>query len=249
MRGLERRMEAVRRAVELGRAARAAAGMKVRQPLAKAVIVAQGAEREAIESMGDLVRGRAERQGAGVRLRRGGAGLLRGEAELPHARPAVRQADAPGRGGGRARSTPSHAAEAIRGERRIGINLDGHDHELAPDDITLVMQPLDGYEVEAEAGRAVALALELDDGLLREGLAREVVHAVQAARKDAGLEVTDRISLTLGGDEGLLEAAREHEAYVAGETLATSVGYDGGGGAGAVTIEGRALEIAVERAS
>jgi isoleucyl-tRNA synthetase len=245
--GLERRMEAVRRAVELGRAARAAAGVKVRQPLAKAVIVAQGDERDAIESMGDLVR--AELNVKELEFVSDEAELVSFEVkpnfrtlgprfgkQMPQVAAAVGALE------------PSHAAEAIRGERRIGVNLDGHDHELAPDDITLVMRPLDGYEVEAEAGRAVALALELDDGLRREGLAREVVHAVQAARKDAGLEVTDRISLTLGGDEALLEAAREHEAYVAGETLATSVGYDGGGDGGAVMIEGRPLEIAVERA-
>ena len=91
------------------------------------------------------------------------------------------------------------------------------------------MQPLEGYEVEAEAGRAVALALELDDELRREGLAREIVHAIQSARKEAGLDVSDRIALTLGGDEELLEAARAHEDYVAGETLATSVAYDGAG--------------------
>ena len=62
-----------------------------------------------------------------------------------------------------------------------------------------------------EAGRAVALALELDDELRREGLAREIVHAVQNARKEAGLDVSDRIDLTSGGDDDLLEAARAHE--------------------------------------
>ena len=97
---------------------------------------------------------------------------------------------------------PGHVAEAIRGERRIGVNVDGSEHALEPDDMTLVMQPLEGYEVEAEAGRAVALALELDDELVREGLAREIVHAVQNARKQAGLDVSDRIALTLGGDDG-----------------------------------------------
>ena len=89
--------------------------------------------------------------------------------------------------------------------------------------MTLVLQPLDGYQVERSGTHAVALNLELDDELRREGLAREVVHAVQAARKNAGLDVEDRISLTLGGDEELLAAAREHEDYVAGETLATSL--------------------------
>jgi len=140
---------------------------------------------------------------------------------------------------------PEHVAEAVRGERRIGINVDGAEHELGADDVSLVMQPLDGYQVEAESGRAVALALELDDELRREGLAREVVHAVQNARKEAGLEVTDRISLTLSGDAELLDATRSHEDYVTGETLATSIAYDGAGGE-ASTIEGRELRIAIE---
>jgi isoleucyl-tRNA synthetase len=74
-----------------------------------------------------------------------------------------------------------------------------------------------------------------------------VVHAVQAARKEAGLNVEDRISLSLGGDDELLGAVRAHEDYVAGETLATSLSLDGGG-AHRARIEGRELLIGVERA-
>jgi isoleucyl-tRNA synthetase len=113
--------------------------------------------------------------------------------------------------------------------------------------MTLAMEPLAGYEVEAEAGRAVALSLELDDELRREGLAREIVHAVQNKRKEAGLEVTDRITLKLDGDDELLDAARHHQDYVAGETLATRVDYDVGVG-DPIVIEGRKLQIFVERA-
>jgi isoleucyl-tRNA synthetase len=80
-------------------------------------------------------------------------------------------------------------------------------------------------------------------------LAREIVHAVQNARRDAGLDVTDRIGLVLGGDSELLDAARAHEAYVAGETLATTVGYDGEAAGGATQIDGRELRIGLERAS
>ena len=108
------------------------------------------------------------------------------------------------------------------------------------------MEPLEGYEVEAEAGRADALALELDDELRREGLAREIVHAVQNARKGAGLQVEDRIELTLGGDEELLSAARAFADYLARETLATGVTFDGAAG-DAVTIDGRPLAISVAR--
>jgi isoleucyl-tRNA synthetase len=246
-RTLEAGVEAARRAVELGRAARAQAGLKVRQPLRKAVIVATGSEREEIERLGRLVAN--ELNVKELEFVSEEEKLVRYEAKpnyralgprfgklMPKAAAAIEALD------------PDHVAEAMRGERAIGVNVDGSEHELGPDDVTLVMQPLDGYQVETEAGRAVALALELDDELRREGLAREVVHAVQNARKEAGLDVSDRISLSLGGDRDLVEAARAHEDYVSGETLATSVDYDADGSAQPAQIEGRELRIAVERA-
>jgi isoleucyl-tRNA synthetase len=243
---LESAMSAVRRTVELGRAARAQAGVKVRQPLRKAVVVATGGERAAIERLSDLVA--TELNVKGVEFVAEEAELVRYEVKpnyralgprfgrhMPQVAAAVAALD------------PAGVAEALKGERRLGIQVDGSEHELGPDDVTLVLQPLDGYQVEAEAGHAVALALELDDELRREGLAREIVHAVQGARRDAGLDVTDRIALTLGGDAELLDAARAHESYVAGETLATAVTYDGADG-NTARIDGRELRIAVERA-
>ena len=110
------------------------------------------------------------------------------------------------------------------------------------------MSPLEGYQLEREGSHAVALELRLDEGLRREGLAREVVHAVQNARRDAGLEISDRIVLTLGGDEELLEAARAHEPYLAGEVLAVKIGFDANGDGRPATIEGRELRIDVVRA-
>ena len=127
-----------------------------------------------------------------------------------------------------------------------GVNIDGREHEIGPDDVLMTLQPLEGYQVERSGTHAVALNLELDDELRREALAREIVHAVQAARKDAGLNVEDRIALTLGGDGELLDAARAHEQYLARETLATSLSFDGTAG-NAADIEGRELRISVER--
>jgi isoleucyl-tRNA synthetase len=110
------------------------------------------------------------------------------------------------------------------------------------------MQPLDGYQLEREGSHAVALDLHLDEELRREGLAREVVHAVQNARKGAGLQVEDRIELRLGGDAELLAAAREHEAYLAQETLALKIAFDASGnGAADTTIDGRPLRVDVRR--
>ena len=225
---LEAAMEAVRLTVELGRAARAQAKAKVRQPLRRAVIVANDAERAAIEARADLVTAElnvkeldfvsdeAELVSYAVKPNYRSLGPRFGK-RMPQVAAAVEALD------------PVHVAKVVGDGGEVGINVDGDEHTLGPDELTLALQPLEGYEVEAEAGHAVALQLELDDELRREGLAREIVHAVQNARKEAGLEITDRIELTLGGDAELLEAAREHEPYLAGEVLATSVAYDGGG--------------------
>jgi isoleucyl-tRNA synthetase len=238
---LEAAMEAVRLTVELGRAARAQAKAKVRQPLRRAVIVANDAEREAISARADLVRAElnvkeldfvseeAELVSYSVKPNYRSLGPRFGK-RMPQVAAAIEALD------------PAHVADVMSNGGEIGINIDGDDHTIAPEEVTLALQPLEGYEVEAEAGHAVALQLELDDELLREGLAREIVHAVQNARKEAGLEITDRIELTLGGDAELVEAAREHESYLAGEVLATSVSYDGDEGAVA-TIDGRELRI------
>jgi isoleucyl-tRNA synthetase len=121
----------------------------------------------------------------------------------------------------------------------------GHDHELTADDLLVSMKPLEGYQVEREGSHAVALELEIDDELRVEGWAREIVHAIQAARRSAGLDVTDRIALTLDGDLGLVEAARAHQAYVAGETLALQVSFEGLDGAAPVMIDGRELKVGV----
>jgi isoleucyl-tRNA synthetase len=243
---LERAMAVARETVRLGLAARGHGRLKVRQPLRAAVVVAAGEERAAIERMETIVleelnvkalRFVSEADELGsyeVKPNYRALGPRFGK-RMPHVAAAVEALD------------PSHVAAALRNGGQIGVNVDGHDHELGPGDLTLAMQPLDGYQLEREGSHAVALELELDDELRREGWAREVVHAVQNARKAAGLQVEDRIALSLGGDETLLAAAREHEAYVAGETLAVRLSYDGDAGETAV-IDGLRLTVAVARA-
>ena len=243
---LEGAMSAVRMTVELGRAARAQAKVKVRQPLRRAVIVANEAERIAIEAHEELVTAElnvkeldfvsdeSELVSYEVKPNYRSLGPRFGK-RMPQVAAAVAALD------------PAHVAAVMGDGGEVGINVDGDEHVLAADELTLALQPLEGYEVEAEAGHAVALQLELDDELRQEGLAREIVHAVQNARKEAGLDISDRIELTLGGDEELLAAARAHEPYVAGEVLATSVAYDAAGAA-PVRVDGRDLAIALERA-
>ncbi|MCW3048612.1 MAG: isoleucine-tRNA ligase, partial [Solirubrobacterales bacterium] len=243
---LESAMAVARETVRLGLAARGQAKVKVRQPLHEAVVVAAGREREAIERLADVVRDElnvkelrfveeADELGSyEVKPNYRTLGPRFGKA-MPTVAAAVAALD------------PSGVAATLRESGTVGIAVDGHDHQLEADDLLLAMQPLEGYQLEREGSHAVALELVLDGDLRREGLAREIVHAVQNARKAAGLAVEDRIDLSLGGDEELVGAARAHEAYVAGETLATSVVYGAPNGHVA-TIEGRHLHIGLERA-
>jgi isoleucyl-tRNA synthetase len=247
-RELESDMEVARDAIELGRAARAQAKVKVRQPLPEAVVVAATREREAIGRFEDLVL--EELNVKGIRFVSEAEELGRWELKpnyralgprfgkrMPQVADAVASLHA------------ESAAATLRGGGTVGVAIDGKEHPLSAEDVQLVLQPLEGYELERAGTHAVALNLELDDELRREGLAREAVHAIQGARKSAGLNVEDRIALSLGGDAGLLDAIRAHEEYVAGETLATSVAYRDGAVSGEpVQIDGRDLVIAVERA-
>ena len=243
---LEAAMEAVRLTVELGRAARAQAKAKVRQPLRRAVIVANDAERAAIEARADLVTSElnvkeldfvseeADLVSYAVKPNYRSLGPRFGK-RMPQVAAAVEALD------------PVHVAKVMADGGEVGISIDGDDHTIGAEEVTLALQPLEGYEVEAEAGHAVALQLELDDELRREGLAREIVHAVQNTRKAAGLDISDRIELALDGDDELVAAAREHEPYIATEVLATSVSYDATATA-PVRVDGRDLHISVTKA-
>jgi isoleucyl-tRNA synthetase len=260
---LEEAMRIARETVRLGLGARAQAKIKVRQPLAEAVVVAAGRERAAIEHLVEIVREElnvrrvrfvevAEELGEyQVKANYRTLGPLFGK-DMPLAAKAIAALDparvaaavlAGAKGGG---------GEGV-GIEGVGIAVGDREHSLSEQDVILTMKAPEGYSVEREGAHAVALALEIDESLLSEGRSREIVHAVQNARKTAGLEVEDRIELLLSGDAALVEAAREHEAYVSGETLAVSLAL-GDGDPTAMDyreqseIEGLALEIALRRA-
>ncbi len=241
---LEERMTVVRETVRLGLAARGQAKIKIRQPLRAAVVVATGFEREAIERLASVVQDELNVH----ELRFVSEADELGEIEVkPNYRtlgprfgkqmPLVAAAVASLDGGS--------VATATRGEENVAISITGQDHELSADDLLVSMKPLEGYQVEREGSHAVALELEIDDDLRIEGWSREIVRAVQLARQEAGLEISNRIVLTLDGDEDLLAAARRHQEYIAGETLAVQVGYEPLNELAPVTIDGRELRIGV----
>ncbi|MFI5004907.1 MAG: isoleucine--tRNA ligase [Solirubrobacterales bacterium] len=225
-RDLEEAMAIARETVRLGLGARGQAKIKVRQPLAEAVVVAAGRERAAIERLAEIVR--EELNVKRVRFVEGTEELGRYEAKANYRRlgplfgkemPLVAEAIAA--------LDPTQVAAAVReganGHPALGISVGGREHTLAPEDVILTMQAPDGYSVEREGAHAVALDLAIDEDLRREGRAREIVHAVQSARKSAGLAVEDRIELALSGDPALIAAAEAHRDHLARETLAVGL--------------------------
>jgi isoleucyl-tRNA synthetase len=244
---LDAAMATAREAVALGLRARAGAKVGLRRPLREAVVVAAGRERAQLEAMADVVReelnvkalrfvDEADELGSyDLKPNYRALGPRFGKA-MPNVAAAVAALDA------------DHVAVALREGRAVGLNVDGHEHQLTDGDLLVGLQPLEGFQVEREGGHAVALDLAMDDELRREGWAREIVRAVQNARKDAGLEVSDRIALTLGGDAELVAVAEEFQRLVADEVLATSVDFGGNGGGFSATVDGRPLTVGVARA-
>ena len=87
---------------------------------------------------------------------------------------------------------------------------------------TVVGSESDDVAVGLLPGGFVVLDTAVTPELAAEGLARDLVRAVQQARRDAGLDVSDRIALTVGGSDAVQAAARAHEQLITAETLATS---------------------------
>jgi isoleucyl-tRNA synthetase len=230
-------MALVRRLVELGRSARAASSVRTRQPLARGLVSAPGfagLPAELVVLLADELNVRS------MDVLTGGGGDLVDY----HVKPNFR-ALGPRFGKGTAAvaaaitaADPAWLAGALGSAGAAEITLaDGTVAGLQPADVIVTQTPRSGWTVAADAGETVAIEVTITPELRREGLAREVVRLVQEERKNAGLDVSDRISLwwQVGGDVGaaagdaeavevadaeVAEALREHGSLIANEVLA-----------------------------
>ncbi|MCB0881527.1 MAG: isoleucine--tRNA ligase [Thermoleophilia bacterium] len=248
---LEASMGAVRTAVGLGRYARAESKLKVRQPLAEAVVACPPAVARDIAPLVALVED--ELNVRAVRFVTD-PGELVDVTVKPNYRtlgprfgksmPAVAQAVAALDAAAVARAVD--AGEAVR------VVVDAVDEALAPEDLLVTASSTEGYAVGQDAGIAVGLSTEITPALRLEGLAREIVHAVQNARRDAGLRVEERILLHLDGSGLVREAIDTHRASIAAETLATDLSVSHGAPFGGIhrdemVLDGEPLAIRIDR--
>ena len=224
---LEASMDLTRRLVELGRAARAEAKMKTRQPLARVLISAASDVRLTDElraeitselnvgevatfaSAGDVVDYSAKANFRALGKRFGG--------QTQQVASAVAAADA------------ALLARSMATGGCVVLDVSGiGEVSLGPDEVIVSERPREGWSVLQDGGETVALDLALTPELVQAGLARDVIRLVQDARKASGFDVSDRIALVWASNgnqagEATAEAIRARKDEIAEEVLATAM--------------------------
>jgi isoleucyl-tRNA synthetase len=218
--GLIAETDVVQRVVGLGRAARNASRLKVRQPLKRILVrVPDDAASAAVRRHEDQILEELNVKKLELIARDATLVSYRIKPNLPvigrrygKLIPAIRTYLGSADGA-------AIAAAVARGET-LTFRIDGQELSIEPADLLVESAAAEGFACAESGGYLVGLDTVLDASLRREGLARELVRAVQDARKQAGLEVSDRIELLVEGDDAVADAVREHRDYIMSETLA-----------------------------
>ena len=226
---LEKRMAAVQTVVELGRRLRADNDLKVRQPLS-AIRVA-GADVKGLEDliMDELNVKKVE--------------YVSDETELCDVSYKANFKTL----GRKCGSKMKAVAAGIAALKGFAGSATVEGVELSAEDVLVTRSPKAGLVVASEGATVVALETTLTPELVAEGLAREFVSHVQAMRKEADFEVTQRIALRIEADAEMRAALEAHRGYVTGETLALALDF-GEVSAEATDLNGHAVKIAVAKA-
>ncbi|MFA7250304.1 MAG: isoleucine--tRNA ligase [Dehalococcoidia bacterium] len=208
----------VQRMVSLGRGARAKAQTRVRQPLASAVLVPRNdAERRALERLAAQIAEELNVKRVEALTDPGDRLTYTLRPNLPVLGPKF------GAQVGAVRGALQQAAPAaIVAAMRAGNPIEVGGFTLAPTDILVTVEASAGWAAQEESGYAVLVDTTLTPDLLAEGTAREIVRRLQDLRRDAGLDVSDRIRVTYRAGEPVRSVMSSHGAMIAEEVLALS---------------------------
>ena len=209
----------VKRIASLGRAARAKAGLRVRQPLAEVLVRPRApADAGALARNEALLLDELNVKALTLLEDESAVAAFAVKPNLPALGPrlgrelgAVRDALAGMNAG--------ELAAAVRAGRSVTVA----GHELAPADLLVETQGREGYAAVSEGGQTVAVATALTPALVDEGRVREIVRRLQDLRREAGLDLADRITAWCAGGEAVARALAAHGAYVREETLAAEL--------------------------
>ena len=224
--GLEKRMADVQAAVELGRRLRADNDLKVRQPLS------------ALKLAGGDVKGLEELIEDELNVK--SVVFVADETDLCNVSYKANFKTLGKKCGPRMKAV----AAAIAAAKSVPFECEGL--TITADDVLVARSPREGLVVASEGAIVVGLETALTPELMAEGLAREFVSHVQAMRKEADFEVTQRISLTVEADDETKAALEAHLDYVKNETLTTEFAF-ASNEAEAVELNGHSTRIKVGR--
>ena len=240
---LEREMALAETAISLGRKLREDHKLKVRQPLPTVTIVSrEAAVQGAVERLGSIIA--TELNVKAVRQSHDEAAFC-----ALSVKPNLKVLGK--RCGPKLKSISAvlsgwSFAEVAELEAGRSIIVDGE--VIGKDDLLLTRSPVAGAITASLGAVTVALDTAVTPELMREGLAREFISVVQQARKDAGLEVSDRIKLGWSSDDAEVVAAiSTHNAFIADEVLAVNFNQDATA-ATAAELNGRAVKISLTKA-
>ena len=107
----------------------------------------------------------------------------------------------------------------------LNIEVDGQALQVLAEDVEIISEDIKGWLVANEGNLTVALEVELTDALLKEGMARELINRIQNLRKETGLEITDRINVTISENQTLQDSVGEYGEYIAQQVLAENITF------------------------
>jgi isoleucyl-tRNA synthetase len=240
---LNAQMSLTRRLVELGRAARAESSVRTRQPLQRALIAAPGwrdlsaalraevADELNVLELDDLSAAGQDLVDVSIKANFRTLGRKYGnQTQAVAAALAARPAE-----------------EVVATLRSAGqADLDGFTVEL--DDVVITETPRTGWAVASADGESVALDLTITDALRRAGLAREAIRLIQDGRKNAGFDVSDRITVRWSAEGAMASALEEHATLISEEVLAVQFTHGEASVGHAVSDEELGLRAWLERA-
>lgn len=220
---LNRDMATVMKLASLGHAARNSANLKVRQPLAEAAFVVGNLDEQGVvDNYADLLKDELNVKAVSVLGSASEAVVYslnplpkqlgqRFKAQFPLVRKALMALPA------------DQSARELLDGGSLSVEVEGERYEISPDEVEVRAEAKEGFAVASEGAYLAALVTELTPELINEGLVREFVRRVQSLRKDADLDIADRIHLYYSASEGLTHAIERFDGYIKEETLAVEM--------------------------
>ena len=241
---IEQEMDAIRKVVILGRAARNEANIKNRQPLSKLFIQTDN------KINADYVNIILEELNIkDVELTKDASGFISynfkpqmrtmGPKYGKLMRPIFDEI---------AKMDGAEVMETLNSDKPICLNVQGTDAEVFKDDVLIDTQQKDGFVSASDAGFTVVLDTNLTDELIEEGFVREIISKIQTMRKDSGFEVTDRISVVFDGSEKIAKIFAANDAEIKSQTLADSIDAGDAKDGKNWNVNGEKVDIAIQKA-